>query len=257
MRVSADRGMTTAGSASAMGRVSSAAELAAEKITALSEASEAIGSIVGSIDAIARQTNLFALNATIEAARAGEAGRGFAVVAAEVKSLLQQTSNATVDIRSWIERLRQDIATIVTAMADCTNAAVESREVVNTLGEAMSGVSNRVSGVTSGMSEIASILNQQSEASREIATVISSIAEMTKKSVSEVNDNSDQLDKVQALVEDELTELAHMTFDNQIERLAKADHIAWKKRLSDMAVGRAKLNADESTDHDSCRLGKW
>jgi methyl-accepting chemotaxis protein len=258
MRHSAERGLTTASSAaSAMGRVSSTAELASQKITALSEASEAIGSIVGSIDAIARQTNLLALNATIEAARAGEAGRGFAVVATEVKSLSQQTSNATVDIRSRIDRLREDIATIVTAMADCTNAAVESRGVVNTLGDAMSSVSDRVSGVTNGMSEIASILNQQSEASREIATGISSIAEMTKRSVGQVNDISNQLDKVQALVGDELTELSHMSFDNQIERLAKADHIGWKKRLCDMAVGRAKLNADELTDHHSCRLGKW
>jgi methyl-accepting chemotaxis protein len=258
MRESANRGMSTASSASsAMGRVSATAELASEKITALSEASEAIGSIVSSIDAIARQTNLLALNATIEAARAGEAGRGFAVVATEVKSLSQQTSNATVDIRSRIDKLREDIATIVAAMADCTSAAVESRGVVNTLGEAMAGVSERVSGVTDGMSEIASILNQQSEASREIATGIASIAEMTKRSVGQVNDISNQLDHVQGLVGEELTELSHMTFDRQIERLAKADHVGWKKRLCDMAVGRAKLNADELSDHHSCRLGKW
>ncbi|WP_157038859.1 methyl-accepting chemotaxis protein [Rhodopseudomonas palustris] len=258
MQISADRGMTTANSASAaMGRVSTTAELASAKITALSEASEAIGSIVGSIDAIARQTNLLALNATIEAARAGEAGRGFAVVATEVKSLSQQTSNATVDIRSRIDRLREDIATIVAAMADCTGAAVESREVVNTLGEAMAGVSRRVTGVTDGMSEIATILNQQSEASREIATGISAIAEMTKNSVGQVGDISDQLDHVQSLVDSELSELSRMTFDGLIERLAKADHITWKKKLCDMAVGRAKLNADELTDHHSCRLGKW
>lgn len=258
MRVSAQHGLATANTAaSAMSRVSTTAELAAEKIAELSAASDAIGSIVSSIDAIARQTNLLALNATIEAARAGEAGRGFAVVATEVKGLSQQTSNATVDIRSRIDRLRDDIATIVSAMSDCTSAAVESREVVNSLGEAMNGVSERVAGVTDGMAEIATILNQQSQASSEIANGISTIAEQTEKSVAQVGHISDQLDQVQALVGGDLEELSRMTFDGLIPRLAKADHIAWKKRLADMAAGRAKLSSSELTDHHSCRLGKW
>jgi methyl-accepting chemotaxis protein len=47
MRASAERGMSTADSASAaMGRVGTTANLASEKITALNEASEAIGTIV-------------------------------------------------------------------------------------------------------------------------------------------------------------------------------------------------------------------
>jgi len=258
MRASAERGMSTADSASAaMGRVGATANSASEKITALNEASEAIGTIVGSIDAIAKQTNLLALNATIEAARAGEAGKGFAVVATEVKSLSQQTSRATVDIRSRIDQLRVDIHTIVAAMSDCTKAAVESREVVASLGDAMAGVSKQVSNVTSGMAEISDILNQQTGASREIAQGISSIAAMTEQSVGQVVSISDQLDVVHGLVGEELQNISTFAFENKIPRLAKADHVIWKKRLADMAVGRAKLKADELSDHHSCRLGKW
>jgi len=54
-----------------------------------------------------------------------------------------------------------------------------------------------------------------------------------------------------------LQQLAALSFENKIPRLAKADHVIWKKRLADMAVGRARLNADELSDHHSCRLGKW
>jgi len=258
MRASAEHGMSTADSASAaMGRVGTTANLASEKITALSEASEAIGTIVSAIDAIAKQTNLLALNATIEAARAGEAGKGFAVVATEVKSLSQQTSGATVEIRTRIEQLRVDIQTIVEAMSDCTKAAVESRDVVASLGGAMAGVSKQVSSVTSGMAEIAGILNQQTDASREIAQGISSIAAMTKQSVEQVVTISDQLDIVHALVGDELQNVSNFSFKNKVPRLAKADHVIWKKRLADMAVGRVKLKANELADHHSCRLGKW
>lgn len=258
MRADAERGMATIGSASAaMGRVATTANQASQKVTELNEASEAIGTIVSSIDAIAKQTNLLALNATIEAARAGEAGKGFAVVATEVKSLSQQTSKATDDIRTRIDRLRQEIGTIVTAMSDCTGAAAESQQVVTSLGEAMASVGHRVSSVTTGMEEIADILNQQSEASREVAEGICAIAAKTKQGVEQVMSVSAQLDLAQELVGRELQDLSLFSFQHKIPRLAKADHVIWKKRLADMAVGRMKLDANELADHRSCRLGKW
>lgn len=70
------------------------------------DVANAIGSIVGLINAIASQTNLLALNATIEAARAGEAGRGFAVVAGEVKDLASRTMDATRTIENKVSELK-------------------------------------------------------------------------------------------------------------------------------------------------------
>lgn len=258
MKSSAEQGMSTVGLATgAMGRVETTANEVSDKIVALNVASEEIGAIVGSIDAIAKQTNLLALNATIEAARAGEAGRGFAVVASEVKALSQQTSKATEDIRDRIHRLRSEVEVIVVAMSDCKSAAVESKNIVSQLGGAMSEVGEHIAVVTGGMHEIANILNQQTEASAEIAEGLATIAEKTKISVDQIKGISSQLDNAQGIAGLELQSLAGLSFDNKVPRLAKADHVIWKKRLADMAVGRIALKADELSDHHSCRLGKW
>jgi putative methionine-R-sulfoxide reductase with GAF domain len=75
-------------------------------VTALGDASHAIGDVIQIISSIADQTNLLALNATIEAARAGEIGKGFAVVAGEVKELARETAEATKRVSEQITELQ-------------------------------------------------------------------------------------------------------------------------------------------------------
>ena len=93
--------------------------------------SNRVSGVVKLIAEIAGQTNLLALNATIEAVNAGEAGRGFAVVAAEVKQLARNTSSATNDIETEIERM-QSAATKVSAALDKISQRIQGVDRIAT-----------------------------------------------------------------------------------------------------------------------------
>lgn len=125
-----------------------ASDHARDTVGSLSTATERIGAIVQLIEEIASQTNLLALNATIEAARAGDAGRGFSVVAQEVKSLAEQTANAT-----------RDISRSIAEVQETTRAAVD----------AISGIGRSIGEVDDITHQVALAVEAQTAATGEVA----------------------------------------------------------------------------------------
>jgi methyl-accepting chemotaxis protein len=138
-----------------------------DRVGELSKAASRIGDVVELINSIAGQTNLLALNATIEAARAGEAGRGFAVVAAAVKTLAEQTAQATGEISMQIGSIQSATDESVSAI----------REIGVTIGR-MSEIS----------STIASAVEEQGAATQEISRNVQQAAHGTQQVSSNITD---------------------------------------------------------------------
>ncbi|WP_395016805.1 methyl-accepting chemotaxis protein [Dongia sp.] len=146
-----------------------AASSAEHSIGQLSATVERISQVTGLISQIASQTNLLALNATIEAARAGEAGRGFAVVASEVKTLANQTAQATGDITGQIAEVQ-----------DATNKAVAAVQSIVTAIRSVESVSTAIAAAVDEQSattaEIARNVTQTSVAAQEVAERIGDVS---------------------------------------------------------------------------------
>ncbi|MCX6844859.1 MAG: methyl-accepting chemotaxis protein [candidate division WOR-3 bacterium] len=97
----------------------------AQTITRLSEQSQLIGGITAAVTDLADQSNLLAVNAAIEAARAGEQGKGFAVVAQEIRSLAEQSKQATAQVRTVLSDVQKATSAAVIA-TEQGNKAVEA-----------------------------------------------------------------------------------------------------------------------------------
>ena len=175
----------------------------AEKIQALADQSQKIGSIVGTIDEIAAQTNLLALNAAIEAARAGEAGRGFAVVADEVRALASRTTKSTQEISSMVSQIQND-AHVATQSMESSVANMNSvAEKAGTLEGTLTSVLDKVNAVNAQITQIATAAEEQTTATSEISANMQGITASTQtvcdKSDSQIEVTERSVEAIRAL----------------------------------------------------------
>ncbi|HTU28470.1 MAG TPA: methyl-accepting chemotaxis protein [Solirubrobacteraceae bacterium] len=110
--------------------LSRSSENASAAIAELALKSGRIASFVGTISALAEQTNLLSLNAAIEAARAGESGRGFAVVAEEVRKLADGSHEAAESIARIVKEIEGDTGVAVEAVDAGTAHSLRSVETI-------------------------------------------------------------------------------------------------------------------------------
>lgn len=189
------------------------ADKASVKVKDLGKAANEIGLVTSTINDISEQVNLLSLNATIEAARAGEAGKGFAVVASEIKSLADQTSEATKEISHKIENMQKSTDETIKEISEITHVINNVNEIVSSIAKSVdeqSAVTNEiaenVSQASLGVAEVTENVAQSSVVAGEVAKDISSVSssalkvsgrsQAIKEIANKLTEMSDQLQEI-------------------------------------------------------------
>ncbi|MDP2310391.1 MAG: CHASE3 domain-containing protein [Pseudomonadota bacterium] len=137
------------------------ADSVAGNIASLAGQTQAIGEIVALITDIAEQTNLLALNAAIEASRAGEHGRGFSVVATEVKSLAEESKQATRRVRQILGDIQKMANTAVLSTEEGARGMTTATRQADTAGQTIDSLGGVIAEVAEAASQIAASAGQQ------------------------------------------------------------------------------------------------
>ncbi|HAU85246.1 MAG TPA: methyl-accepting chemotaxis protein [Lachnospiraceae bacterium] len=175
-------------------------------ITSLSKNSERITNIVSTISNISSQTNLLALNASIEAANAGNIGKGFSIVATEIKSLSQETQNATKMIESIITDIQKDILLTnrnITIINDKVNASAASTKESTKAVSLVIDVSKTITKVLQTMDtqrliieDVQTNINEMAKSSKTAVEIGASSTELANNKMQNISRQTEKLQKV-------------------------------------------------------------
>lgn len=155
----------------------------ADSIVRLSERSQAIGDIVASVGDLAEQSNMLGVNASIEAVKAGEHGLGFSVVAQEVKTLAEQSKQATVQVRTILMDIQKAMNQAV-MVAEQSDKAVESGfNQVQTSGKTIRALAESIDESSGAALQIASSSQQQMVGMDQVAEAMENIKQASQDNV--------------------------------------------------------------------------
>lgn len=155
----------------------------ADSIRRLSEQSQAIGEIMASVNDLAEQSNLLAVNASIEAAKAGDQGKGFGVVAQEVRSLAQQSRQATAQVRTLLSDIQK--ATGAAVMANDLNgkAVEEGSRYSDDAGRTIRALADNIDNAAQAALQIATSSQQQLIGMDQVALAMDNIKEASAQNM--------------------------------------------------------------------------
>ena len=169
--------------AESMTRINGQMASISDTIVKLSEQSQMIGEITSTVDDIAEQSNLLAVNAAIEAAKAGEHGKGFAVVAQEIKSLAEQSKQATKQVRGILNSIQKATGVAVMATEQGSKAVDQGTKESMNANESIRTLSASFSETVQSAGQIAASTQEQLTGMDQVAMAMESIKAASQQNV--------------------------------------------------------------------------
>jgi methyl-accepting chemotaxis protein len=166
-----------------MTRIRQQMDAIAASMGRLSEQSQTIGQIIATVEDLAAQSNLLAVNAAIEAAKAGEHGKGFGVVAQEVKSLAEQSRQATTQVRTILNDIQKATTTAVLATEQGSKVVDAGTRQTEVAGESIQALAGSVTEAAQAAMQIAASSQQQLVGVDQVAAAMESIKQASTQNV--------------------------------------------------------------------------
>ena len=151
----------------------------AERILQLNHHTSQIDSIISTVNEISAQSKLLALNAAIEAARAGAHGKGFGVVASEIRSLAEQSKQATGQVRAILGEIQASTNAAVVAAEEGTKKSESGMALADLSGAKIQDLARAMEQSSSSARLIADSACQQGAGIEQVAQALVSISNAT------------------------------------------------------------------------------
>jgi methyl-accepting chemotaxis protein len=154
---------------------------------ALSEQTKQIGEITQVVAKLAQESKMLALNASIEAVKAGDAGKGFSVVAAAIRSLAEQSEDATTQVQKILGDIRGATDRAVMATEEGAKQVDQAVELVEQSGGTINSLNEVVQETEAATQQIGAAVRQENIAIEQIASAMSDI----RSGISQIANASD------------------------------------------------------------------
>lgn len=146
-----------------------------ESILSLSAQGQAIGEIIAIADDLAAQSKLLAVNASIEAAKAGDEGKGFAVVAQEVRSLAEQSKQATMQVRAILGEIQKATNNAMLTTEQAGKLVESGVRFSTSSGDSIRSLAATIAGAAQASTQIAATSQQQFVGMDQVAMAMENI----------------------------------------------------------------------------------
>ncbi len=173
----------------------------AARITELGTRTEQVGSITQTVKDLADQSNMLALNAAIEAVRSGEHGKGFGVVAREIRSLADQSIQATNQVREILGDISSAISGVVGITEEGAKRMEAGLQQVRASGESLRELSGIVKESSAAVRQIAGAVSQQNAGIGQIFGAVTDLTRMMDETVKRLDTTNSSIATLKELSE--------------------------------------------------------